>query len=162
MSRIERWCARMGRILHDTSSILLLLIMITVFMQVAFRYVFQLSVPWTEEAARYLNVWMVFLGCAVAVHRNTHIRVTFILDRLKGRRNALAALAIYVLMLGFDIVVVLGAIRLTRMNWNQQATTLPVTVSTLYIALILASSFAALFLLHHIGRKLSALFGGDA
>ena len=162
MSWFERVCARLGRVLHDTSSILLLLIMVTVFMQVAFRYVFQLSVPWTEEAARYLNVWMVFLGCAVAVQSNKHIRVTFVVDRLKGRFHDLVELAIYLMMLGFDIIVVLGAIRLTRMNWNQQATTLPVTVSTLYIALILASTFAALFLLHHIGRKLSALFGGDA
>lgn len=162
MALIERWCTGMGRILLDVSSILLFLIMVTVFLQVVFRYVLMLSVPWTEEAARYLNVWMVFLGCAVAVEKSKHIRVTFIIDQMKGWAHEMVALAILALMLAFDVVVVLGAYRLTRMNWNQQAPTLPVTVSALYMALIVASFFAALFLLHQIGRKLSALAGGDA
>jgi len=162
MPILDRLSSLVARVLHDLSTALLALVMLTVFMQVVFRYLLQMSVPWTEEAARYLNVWMVFLGCAAAASRDDHIRVAFLADRLRGVAHDLLDLATYLIMLAFDVIIVLGAAQLAQMNWNQEATTFPVSVGVLYLALVVASFFAALFLLRHIGRVLSSLFGGDA
>ena len=46
-----------------------------VFAQFFSRYVLNDSVAWTEEAARYLLIVLVFVGSAGAVRRGTHIRV---------------------------------------------------------------------------------------
>jgi TRAP-type C4-dicarboxylate transport system permease small subunit len=132
---------------------------VTVFLQVVFRYVLGLAVPWTEEAARYFNVWMVFMGCSVAVAREGHIRVTFLIQQLRGVVRDILLVALYVVMAGFEVIVFFGAIRLTQLNWNQQATTLPVTVSTLYIALIVSALFSFLFVVFLFGRKLTAWVG---
>jgi TRAP-type C4-dicarboxylate transport system permease small subunit len=45
-----------------------------IFLQVLVRFVFaklhfQFSVPWTEEAARYLMIWAIFIGGAVVARR---------------------------------------------------------------------------------------------
>jgi len=52
--------------------------------QVFFRYVLSNSLPWPEEAARLGFVWVVFLGMAMAVHRDAHLRIDMI-DSLTAR-----------------------------------------------------------------------------
>lgn len=53
-----------------------------VFTQVFSRYVIRASVPWTEEVARYLLIYLTFVGAAVAVREHTHLRVDFLVVRL--------------------------------------------------------------------------------
>lgn len=60
----------------------------TVFYQFFTRYVLADSAAWTEEIARYLLIAVTFLGCSMAVRRNTHIHVEFVyryLPPLVGR-----------------------------------------------------------------------------
>jgi len=46
-----------------------------VFAQVVARYVLGNSIGWSEEVARALLVAVTFLGCAIAMRRNTHIAI---------------------------------------------------------------------------------------
>ncbi|HRJ69597.1 MAG TPA: TRAP transporter small permease [Beijerinckiaceae bacterium] len=46
-----------------------------VFLQFFTRYVLNDSVAWTEEIARYLLMWVTFVGAAVAMRRRVHIAV---------------------------------------------------------------------------------------
>ena len=48
---------------------------ILVFSQVVMRYVFQSSLYWSEELARYLFVWQTWLGASLAVREASHIRI---------------------------------------------------------------------------------------
>lgn len=45
---------------------------VIVAVQVFFRYVLNHSLFWSEELARYLLVWLTFLGASVAYHRKVH------------------------------------------------------------------------------------------
>ena len=49
-----------------------------VFAQVVARYVLGNSIGWSEEVARALLVAVTFLGCAIAMRRNTHISIEVI------------------------------------------------------------------------------------
>lgn len=48
-----------------------------VFAQFISRYVFNSSIAWTEEIARYLLIYVTFLGASVAVRNRSHIAVEF-------------------------------------------------------------------------------------
>jgi TRAP-type transport system small permease protein len=48
--------------------------------QILFRFAFNAPLTWTEEVDRYLFIWSVYLGSAVAVAKKAHIRVTFLID----------------------------------------------------------------------------------
>ena len=119
--------------------------MVVVFLQVLFRYVLGMAVPWTEEAARYLNIWMVFLGGAVAVAWDAHLKVTFFLDRLGGAVRVAVELFIVALCFGFNLIILVGSIRLIELNWNQLATTFPVSVGVLYLSVACYAALALAF-----------------
>ncbi|MCG8548645.1 MAG: TRAP transporter small permease [Alphaproteobacteria bacterium] len=146
-----------AKLLEYAALLLLAATCITVFLQVVFRYVIGIAVPWTEELARYLCVWMVFLGAAAVAARDEHIKVLFLLDRLTPRGRDALLLATFALCAAFDVIVLLGSIRLVQLNWGQLATTLPVSVGVLYLSLLLFASFSLLFFMRLILRKAASL-----
>ena len=52
--------------------------------EVIARYLFKHSFFWANESARYIMIWMIFLGAAEIVFNNEHVKVTVIEDMLKG------------------------------------------------------------------------------
>lgn len=65
------------------------------------RVVLKAPSPWTEEAARFMFIWMVFLGISYSTLHNSNIRVTFIANSLfKGKANQVLDFLIYLLTFG--------------------------------------------------------------
>ena len=62
-------------------TILLPLMCVLVFMATFFRYTQLVAVPWAEELARYILVWIIFLGIGTAAKKNAHFSVQ-ILDEI--------------------------------------------------------------------------------
>lgn len=99
-----RFVDRLNKVLESVVGILLLLMTLSIFFQVLVRFVFTgLSAPWTEELARYLMIWAVFLGGAVVARRADSLAVEALVSAVPkpvGRGIKviahLAALAFYV------------------------------------------------------------------
>ena len=70
---------------------LMAVMVVTLAIQVFFRFVVRDPPPWTEELARYVFVWITFVGAAVAYRRGTHIVVDTILHLLPARVRAVLA-----------------------------------------------------------------------
>jgi TRAP-type C4-dicarboxylate transport system permease small subunit len=66
-------------------SLILIAIVGVTFIQVLFRYVFHLSLAWSEELARYLFLWLAALASAYAFKTKSHFALRFIVDRLGGK-----------------------------------------------------------------------------
>jgi TRAP-type C4-dicarboxylate transport system permease small subunit len=142
---------------ENLSSIFLAGVLLAVVLQVFFRYVAGIPVPWTEESARYLGIWMVFMGAAAAIAKETHIKITFILERFPARTKVLFELFIDLIMFLFSAIVLSGSIELIKLNWEQEAVTFPVSVGTLYLAIAVSSGFVMIFLIFLIGKKARSL-----
>lgn len=52
---------------------------------VFFRFVLNQSIPWADELAMILLVWLTFLGAAVAVRERTHYVFAYLIHKLRGR-----------------------------------------------------------------------------
>lgn len=48
---------------------------VLIFAQVVGRYVFNAAPSWTEELARYIHVWQVWIGASYAIRLRQHIRI---------------------------------------------------------------------------------------
>ncbi|ARF14928.1 TRAP transporter small permease [Sporosarcina ureae] len=59
-----------------------LFIVALVFLQVLSRYVFNISVGWSAELARYLLIWITWISMSYTIRKNDHIKITLLVDRL--------------------------------------------------------------------------------
>ena len=57
-------------------------IIFTVFMQVVARYVFNSPPAWTEEVARYCQVWLVLLTSSICIRKGSHLAVDYLTHHL--------------------------------------------------------------------------------
>ncbi|MCW4150546.1 TRAP transporter small permease [Halomonas sp. 18H] len=64
---------------------LLLALIVSVSVNVVGRAVFNNSVPWADELARMLFIWLIFIGAAAAFARFEHIAVDILVRRLQPR-----------------------------------------------------------------------------
>ena len=64
--------------------ILLILLVLDVWLGIMVRYFIDIPLTFTEEAARYLMIWMALLAVSVGIARRSHIGVLFLFDRTRG------------------------------------------------------------------------------
>ncbi|HEY0857530.1 MAG TPA: TRAP transporter small permease [Albitalea sp.] len=103
---------------------------LTVLYQFFTRYALNDSAAWTEEIARYLLIGVVFVGAAVGVARNTHIRVELAYRLLSARTGRALAIAADVAGIAFfAATVVLTAQMMQRMgNYKMTIVELPMNI----------------------------------
>lgn len=75
MERINRILLKLEEVIMVVSSFGLLF---AIFIQVVCRYLLKIPTPWAEELARYLFVWMSFVGSAYALANMSHIEINLI------------------------------------------------------------------------------------
>ena len=92
--------------LEITLCILLIAIVIITFIQVLFRYVFQLSLAWTEELARFVFLWLASLSIAYAFKLKSHFALTFLIDRMNDEYKRILYFIVNGVMLTFLIIFV--------------------------------------------------------
>jgi TRAP-type C4-dicarboxylate transport system permease small subunit len=146
---------------ETVSVVFLVCVLITVVLQVFFRYVARIVVPWTEEAARYFCIWMVFMGATAAVAQEAHIKITFLVERVPKLAMHLFSLLSYCVVFLFNIIIFFGSIKLVELNWGQEAVTFPISVGVLYLAITVSSAAILILLILIIVDRLRTLFGRD-
>ncbi len=55
---------------------------VIILLQVFFRFVVYMPFPWSEEAARFLMIWMAMFGSVIAFRRGRHIGVRVLVERM--------------------------------------------------------------------------------
>ena len=71
---------KVNQVLFWIVGILIGAVFVLLVSQVYFRYVMNSSLSWSEEAARYLTIWIVFLGVALGLRRKRLIAVEVVVQ----------------------------------------------------------------------------------
>ncbi|MGQ4810337.1 hypothetical protein NKDENANG_03794 [Candidatus Entotheonellaceae bacterium PAL068K] len=102
---------------------------------VFFRYVLGNALPWSEELAKFLMVWMTFVAAPVALKSGALVAIGALTDRLRGRLHDLIMLLVYLIIISLMVVFIKDGGFLT---WNariQRASTFNLSISYVYIAM---------------------------
>lgn len=120
------------RVFETLALTLLLAIVVVVVLQVAARYVFRMSLPWPEELARFLLIWLTFAGAVVGTWQRAHFRVDAVSARLPpGGVRALAVLLHGLVCVTLAVFVWQG-IELTRLTGYMRSTTMELSMAWVY------------------------------
>ncbi len=111
-------------------------------LQIASR-VFFTSVSWTEEVARFLLIWITFLGAALAWQQGRHLAVSLLRDSLPdGARRVVTGAAILI-SLAFMIALTVIGIRYMNVQSFQKSPSLRISMTYIYAVMPLAASLMA-------------------
>ena len=103
--------------LEALSAVLLTLIVTLLFTGVVARYVFTFPIIWIDEVVSLSFLWLAMLGAVIAMHRNEHLRLTIVVERvpehLRGYLQAFALCAVAATLLALAP----AALEYTRDEW---------------------------------------------
>ena len=94
---------------------------------------------WSDELARYLMVWLAFIGWILASRRRAHIRITAALDRLPRLARRGVEGVIQLALAIFGLLLMRDGFILVERNLDIDAVSLPVPAALLYVPILLAS-----------------------
>ncbi|MFW3613393.1 TRAP transporter small permease [Billgrantia antri] len=109
--------------------------------------VFFTAVGWTEEVARFLLIWITFLGATLAFQRGRHIAVTFVVDALPPRLAQLARIVAVLVALGFMIALVVIGYRYMQVQSFQRSASLRLSMTYVYAVIPFAAAIMAWYAL---------------
>lgn len=88
---------------------------IILFVTVIMRYFFNASPSWTEEASRYLMIWIIYIGVSQTIETNSELKIDILTKFIKSRAFYKASMilgtiisiivSIYIVIYGFKFTL---------------------------------------------------------
>ena len=112
-----------------------LLMLVTVTLQVFWRYVLSNPLQYTDEVSRLTLVWITFLGGAIAYYKGSHVRVDFFLEKtLPASVRPYFYLSIHVAVIFFLAILGKEGVELTRQMSGLKSSGAGLPLELLYIS----------------------------
>ncbi len=134
----------------------LAIMVMLIFGQVVGRKVFSAAPSWTEELARYIHIFQVWIGASYAVKLRQHIRVEAFITRFHGKfRQVLEILSILVWFVMALFLAVFGTeLVLSSIEHGQLAPAMQIPIWIAYLAIPLGGIGMAIRLIIQIKEVL--------
>jgi TRAP-type C4-dicarboxylate transport system permease small subunit len=143
------------RLLQLILTALLFLLVIPVTLQIVARYTeFIPRYIWTEEAARFLFIWIIMIGATIAVRERTHFDVDILPKPTTPRGKAIGELVVDCAVLVVAAVFVLYGYGYAVFGYGQTSELTGINMVTMHVAFPLAGVTWIVFIAE---RALSAL-----
>ena len=137
----------------------MLLMLIIIFGQVITRYCFDFTPEWSEEIARFLFVWVVFLGSALIMGESGHLAVEFLPNHFKDKAfgkvlQVIINLAGYV----FTLILLFQGAKMTKVMTFQTSPGLEIPMSYVYVVIPVSCFLMLLYLVKDSIKIVKCLF----
>lgn len=118
--------------------VLLAGMIVVVSLQVASRYLLNVSLIWSEEVARLFFISLVFVGTAVLARQRHHLTVTIFVDMLPDRLRHVADAAASTVGLVCAYFLVRGAWATLLREWDQRTPALQFPMGVVFGVILIS------------------------
>ena len=136
---------------------------ILIFVQVIFRYVLNNSLTWSEELARYIFIWLIWLGTSISMKSKEHIRMDMLSNALHGKAKVGLDLFSNILMLAFCVFLVIYGWTLvsSMMTRGNLSVALRLPMWIVYLSLPFSQLIVGLRVIGHMVGDIRKLTGRE-
>src|SRR5699024_4883586 len=130
----------------------LVLMVLLIFGQVVGRYVFQSAPSWTEEFARYIHIFQVWIGAGYAVKLIEHIKVTAFVNIFNVAARKIMDIASTILWFVLIVLVAVFGTQLVvaTLQYGQVSPATQIPMWVVYLAVPLGSLSMAVRLIQQL------------
>jgi TRAP-type transport system small permease protein len=148
---IERFCRAIDLLIAAALAVMVVL----VFGNVVLRYVFNSGIAVSEEVARWLFVWLCFMGAVVAMREGAHLGTDMLVSRLPVAGKKACMVLGHLLMLYVTWLFLSGSWQQARINHDVAAPVTGAPMSIFYASGVVFSVCAGILLLLQLTRLLT-------
>ena len=160
--KLDRIMAGIGTVL---SVISVGIVVILGILQVLFRFVLKISVPWTEEMMRALFIYIVFFGLILVERENGEVRTTMLIEKLPYKAYHVWESIVSLLSILFNVLVIIGCFQAMKVT-NTTLSALPqISMKMFFYPMVISLPLMVIYQIYHmVGhiRKLSGKPGEEA
>lgn len=121
----------------------LVVLVVVASLQVFTRYVLNAPLSWTEEAARMLFTWIVFIGAALIVKRSSHISIDILVKVLPPAPRRWLCVVSQLITLTVVTILAIKGFRLLQITGMSESPALGIRWAYVYAAFPIGMSIMA-------------------
>lgn len=121
-----------------------------VFFNVVLRYGFNSGLAISDEGARYLFVWLTFIGAVIALRDNAHLGVDLLFRRLPPFGQRCCAVVAELLMLFCSALFLVGSYKQTVINMDNLSPVAGLPLGLMYAAGVVCSVAMSAIILNRL------------
>lgn len=118
-----------------------------VFANVVSRYVFGDSLNWSEEIARYLMIWVTYIGAGLAMREGQHVAIEYAQTLLPRALQPWIRGFVALIILVFLGVLTYVGIQFSDFAWRQRSPVMQWPMGAVYLSIPIGASLFALHFL---------------
>ncbi len=112
---------------------------IIAFSQVVARFGLNHSIPWAEEACRYLFVWMVFVGSGMGILHRRHIMIDIVPNLIPKEGRKYYNAVIDLLLIAFTILLIRYGYAFAMRGMSQRSPAMQIPLGYIYSGIVLGA-----------------------
>jgi TRAP-type C4-dicarboxylate transport system permease small subunit len=107
-----------------------------IFLQFVMRRVFSNSLVWSEELARYMFIWLIYIGISYGAKLKRHIKVEVLVNALPPKMQPYLLMLGEIIFLGFAVYIIFSShgIVMRQVALGQTSPALGIPMSVVYAA----------------------------
>src|SRR5699024_9713001 len=125
---------------------MLVLVVVTI-AQVVARFVIGQPLIWSDELARFILIWMVFIGAAIVSYDDKHLSVELFQEKMSPKVKLITSLLMRALILVFLAVTIYSSIDLVKVSHYTKSGALEIPFSYCRVAITLGSALIFIFVI---------------
>jgi len=147
----------LSRILEVIMVTILTIMVGLVFGNVVARYVFNSAITWAEEVARFLFVWLTFVGASFGLMKGLHLGMDMVVARFSPRTRSLIEVVNGFIILAFLGVWVVGGVHLIQANLDYMSPATGFSMGLVYLIGPLAAVLMGIEALSRLAASIKTL-----
>lgn len=129
LAKLNYW---LGHLAKNIAGGMLALMVVLILAQVFFRYVLNDSLPWTEELAKYMMVWVACLVAPWAYRENLNVSIQMFAEALPLKLRQLSELLISILVILVSGIFFFESIEFWQGGLTIYASSMPLKLAYFY------------------------------
>lgn len=127
-------------------------------LEIFLRYIFNISLTWSNELICFLFIWYVFIGAILVTEKNSHLKMDFLVDKLPYNIKITIDFIFSLLIIWFLVMLLKGSIGLILQTYTNKSPAMRIPMVIVFSCVQINALFIIIIYFFRIIQFLKNIF----